>query len=138
MEFILGATVVIVLCIILQVDMGIVIIGIEIISGLAVALSAVVVFLEGVFIFRSEWKEAVLLRFEKKQKRKVAVYQIDGKEYKCAFPANPECMYKKDKVCKVLLNRRMSWVFDKYTLLTYVIWSVFTLIFAFAGIRIFL
>lgn len=138
MEFILGAAVVIVLCIILQVDMGIVIIGIEIISGLAVALSAVVVFLEGFFIFRSEWKEAALLRFEQKQKRKVAVYQIDGKEYKCAFPANPECMYKKDKVCKVLLNRRMSWVFDKYTLLTYVIWSVFTLIFAFAGIRIFL
>ena len=96
------------------------------------------VFLEGFFIFRSEWKEAALLRFEQKQKRKVAIYQIDGKEYKCAFPANPECMYKKDKVCKVLLNRRMSWVFDKYTLLTYVIWSVFTLIFAFAGIRIFL
>ncbi len=138
MEFILGAAVVIVLCIILQVDMGIVIIGIEIISGLAVALSAAVVFLEGFFIFRSEWKEAALLRFEQKQKRKVAIYQIDGKEYKCAFPANPECMYKKDKVCKVLLNRRMSWVFDKYTLLTYVIWSVFTLIFAFAGIRIFL
>lgn len=138
MEFILGAAVVIVLCIILQVDMGIVIIGIEIISGLAVALSAVVVFLEGFFIFRSEWKEAVLLRFEQKQKRKVAVYQIDGKEYKCAFPANPECMYKKDKVCKVLLNRRLSWVYDKYTLVTYIIWSVFTLIFAFAGIKIFL
>lgn len=138
MEFILGAAVVIVLCIIIQVDMGIVIIGIAIISGLAVVLSAVVVFLEGFLIFRSEWKEAALLRFEKKQKRKVAVYQIDGKEYKCAFPANPECMYKKDKVCKVLLNRRLSWVFDKYALLTYVIWSVFTLILAFAGIRIFL
>lgn len=137
MEFILGTAVVIVLCIILQVSTDVIILIEAIICGLGMAVSAVTIFLYGLVIVMSKRKDAVLLRFEKKEgaKRKTAIYLIEGKEYKCAFPANPECMYKKDRLCKVLLNRRLSWVFDKYSLITYAIWLIFSVIFIFYIIK---
>ncbi len=137
MEFILGSAVVIVLCIILQVGTDVIMLVEAIFCGLGLALSAVTIFLYGLVIVTSKRKDAVLLRFEKKDgtKRKVVIYLIDGKEYKCAFPANPERMYKKDRLCKVLLNRRLRWVFDKYSLITYAIWLIFTAIFIFYIIR---
>ncbi len=137
MEFILGAAVVIVLCIILQVDMSIIAVGTAIIMGIGIVLSALTVILEGFFIFKSKWKEASLTGFEKKegQKRKTVIYQIDGKEYECAFPANPECMYKNDKSHKVLFSQARGKVYDKYALITYVIWSLSILVFVFYFIK---
>lgn len=140
MEFILGTTVVVVLCVILQVDMSIIAVGTAIIMGIGIVLSALTVILYGFLIVTSKKKKATLLRFETKedQKRKIIIYEIEGKEYKCAFPANPERMYKKDKEHNVLLSRRLGWIFDTYSLVTYVIWLIFTLISAFAGLKIFL
>lgn len=140
MEFILGSAVVIVLCIILQVSTDVIMFLEAIFCGLGLSLFVVADVLYGLVIVTSKRKDAVLLRFEKKDgtKRKVVIYLIDGKEYKCAFPANPECMYKKDRLCKVLLNRRLRWVFDKISLITYALWLVFTVIYVFIFIRIFL
>lgn len=134
MEFIVGTAVVVVLCVILQVDMSIIAVGVTIFMGLGVLLFVLAIFLYGYVIVTSKKKKATLLRFETKegQKRKIIIYEIEGKEYRCAFPANPERMYKKDKEHNVLLNRRLGWVFDTYSLITYVIWlisaSVFTII----------
>lgn len=137
MEFILGSAVVIVLCIILQVSTDVIILVEAVICGLGIALFVVADLLYGLVIVTSKRKDAVLLRFEKKEgsKRKTAIYLIEGKEYKCAFPANPERMYKKDRLCRVLLNRRLSWVFDKYSLITYAIWLIFTVISVFYLIK---
>lgn len=140
MEFILGTAVVVVLCLILQVDMGIILIGTTIIMGLGVALSLLTLFLYGLIIITSGRKKATLLRFETKegQKRKSIIYEIEGREYRCAFPANPEKMYKKDKEHAVLLNRRLGWVFDAYSLITYVIWLISALILTVIWIKSFL
>lgn len=54
MEFILGTTVVVVLCVILQVDMSIIAVGTAIIMGIGIVLSALTVILEGFFIFKSK------------------------------------------------------------------------------------
>lgn len=138
MEFILGSIVVVVLCLILQVDMSIFTIAFVFAFGVMIVLSVMMLVLEGfIMFFKSEWKEAELLRFEKKedQKHKAVIYQIEGKEHKCAFPANPEWMYKKDKLHKVLFSKARGKVYDKYSLIIYVIWSVYDLVLAFYWVK---
>lgn len=140
MEFIVGTAVVVVLCVILQVDMSIIAVGVTIFMGLGILLFVLPIFLYGYFIVTSKKKKAALLRFETKegQKRKIIIYEIEGKEYRCAFPANPERMYKKDKEHNVLLNRRLGWVFDTYSLITYAIWLISASVFTIIWIKLFL
>ena len=84
----------------------------------------------------SKRKKAVFSRVERAEgsKFKVAWYDIDGEEFPCIFPSEPEGMYKKDRKCSVIYNRRIGRVFDIWSCMTCVlgfIFSFFSVIIAF-------
>ena len=129
MEFILGIVIIVVLCIILGVRADFMIIGALGILGLIVLATALffIIFM-GILLF-SKKKEAVFGGVEKKDDRKfkTAVYIIEGKEYQCFFPAEPEFVYKKDKTYRVMLNRRLGRVFDGFAITTCICGFLFSI-----------
>lgn len=129
MEFILGIAVSLVLCIILGVRADFMIIGALGILALVVLAAAVFFIIFMIILVTSKKKEAVFLDVEKKEKRKfrTAVYMIDGMEYQCFFPAEPEFIYKRNKPCKVMLNRRLGRVFDGFAMLTCIFGFIFSI-----------
>lgn len=129
MEFILGIVIIVVLCIILGVRADFMIIGALGILGLIVLATALffIIFV-GILLF-SKKKEATFRDIEKKggRKFKTAVYIVEGREYQCFFPAEPEFVYKKDKTCRVMLNRRLGRVFDGFAITTCICGFIFSM-----------
>lgn len=135
MEFILGFAVVGVLCIILGISAdSIVFMSMALLLGLILLATAVMAVCFGIFLFmliKSSKKNAVMCGIEKKENSKFskALYNIDGTEYPCFFPAEPSMMYKPGKTCHVFLNKRCHQVFDKYSIITCVCGEIFSLVF---------
>ena len=129
MEFILGIVIIVVLCIILGVRADFMIIGALGILGLIVLAAALFFIVFTVILIFSKRKEAVFGGVEKKDERKfkTAVYIIEGREYQCFFPAEPEFVYKKDKTYRVMLNRRLGRVFDRFAVTTCICGFLFSI-----------
>ena len=56
-----------------------------------------------------------------KSKFKVAFYQVDGEEIPCIFPEEGvfrDKFYQADKSCRVLFNKRLGRVFDRFAIAT--------------------
>lgn len=130
MEFILVLAVIAVLCIIFRVGTDIMILGALGLIGLTVAAMALFFVIFIVLLITSAKKDAVLSGIEKKEggRFRTAFYKINGKEYPCFFPAEPKIMYKKDKPCRVLLNKRLGRVFDRFAVITCICGLLFSLI----------
>ncbi len=129
MEFILGIVIIVVICIILGVRADFMIIGALGILGLIVLATALFFIVFMVILIFSKKKEAVFGGVEKKDERKfkTAVYIIEGREYPCFFPAEPEFVYKKEKTYRVMLNRRLGRVFDVFAITTCICGFIFSI-----------
>lgn len=142
MEVFAGLAVVIVLCIILGISadsiMFMSMIGAFGLILLFIAALAVAFGIFLVLLLTSSKKDAVMCGIEKKEKSKFskAIYNIDGTEYPCFFPAEPSMMYKPGKTCRVFLNKRCHQVFDKYSIITCVCGEIFSIVFIAAIIMV--
>lgn len=128
-ELIAVIAVIAVLCIILRVSLDAVMISICVI---VTAFIAAIMLFFGYFLFRlitSENVEAVFSKIDTspKSKFKTAYYTVNNAEYPNAFPAEKSSrLYQSNKPLKVFLNRKINAVFDKFSIITIVLGSVFS------------
>ncbi len=60
---------------------------------------------------------------------KVAVYEVDGTEYRSVFPAEglfDIFFYRSKKMCTLWLNKKHGKVFDVYNVMSCIAWPVFS------------
>lgn len=123
MEFILIIAVIAVLCVIFQVSIDIIIMGVAILTGLVVLSMTLLFVYFFIRLLFSRKVRADFSRIDKPEKTKfrTAYYIIDGVEYPCVFPAESimtNTLYKKDKKYNVWINRRMKCVYDRFAFTT--------------------
>ncbi len=73
----------------------------------------------------------------KSLKYKVAVYEIDGKEYESVFPAEGlfgVYFYSKTQSCRLWLYEKEKRVFDTYNIASCVVWPIFCALFMTAAV----
>lgn len=132
MEYIIGLCIIIVLLLLIGVKSGTIIAGIFLLLC-AVLLLLLIFFAYSMFrLVTSKRLEADFLKTDKAPKGefKVAYYLCEGKEYPCAFPAEPffeKKFYPSHKKHKVMLNRKTKTVYDRYAAVTCAVGFVFSL-----------
>lgn len=132
MELLVGAVIIIVLCICLGVPLS----TIAFFCGLALlgftALLMLAFLCVTTAMLFSKKTEAQFVRTDKNKKGSfnVAYYLIGDTEYPCAFPSEMlfrNRLYSADKPCRVRFCRRFNCVFDRYASATCFIGSLFFL-----------
>ncbi|HAE51779.1 MAG TPA: hypothetical protein DCG30_00805 [Ruminococcus sp.] len=125
MEFILVIAVIFVLCKIFGVSDFYLYLGALGIVELAIIGMALLFIYFCIRLMFSKSKKAEFTHFDKRQSEKmpftVAYYKIDDEEYPCVFPSEmvfTEKMYRKNKKCTVMYNKRMNAVFDIWAIIT--------------------
>lgn len=123
MEFILVIVIVVVLCIVLGVDKGLLILGGLILLGLIFAAAVLLLTYFFVRLLFSKKHSAVFSRIDQSPKNrfKVAYYMVDGAEYPNVFPEEGflrSLLYRSDKSCTVFLSRKKTFVYDKFAVAT--------------------
>lgn len=141
MEFFMITAVIIALCILLGVSTELMILGaLAFISLVILAMFLLFVFFF-IILIGSRKTEAVFTKTDKRPNGKfnVAFYLIDGKEYPCVFPSEPNfknLVYKEGKSYRVMLNKRTGAVFDKWAVTTCVLGLIFSSLSAAAAVMI--
>ena len=125
MEFVLVIAVVFVLCKVLGVNDFYLYLGALGIVELAIVGMALLFIYFCIRLMFSKSRKAVFTHFDKRESEKmpftVAYYKIDDEEYPCVFPSEmifTDKMYKHNKKCTVMYNRRMNAVFDIWAIIT--------------------
>lgn len=123
MEFILIIAVIAVLCVIFQVSIDIIIMGVAILTGVVILSMTLLFVYFFIRLLFSRKVRADFSRIDKPEKTKfrTAYYIIDDVEYPCVFPAESimtNTLYKKDKKYNVWINRRMKCVYDRFAFTT--------------------
>lgn len=138
MEFFVVLAIIIVLCIILGVGADVMIMGVLILIGLVIAAMAVFFIAFGMLLLFSKKTDAVFLRIGKRDggKFNTAFYKVEENEYPCFFPSEPKILYKKDKQCRVRLNKRFGLVFDTFSVVTCTVGFFFSISAAAAAVFI--
>lgn len=128
MEFILVIAVIFVLCKIFGVSDFYLYLGALGIVELAIIGMALLFVYFCIRLVFSKRKKAEFMHFGKRESEKmpftVAYYKIENEEYPCVFPSEmvfTEKMYRKNKKCTVLYNKRMNAVFDIWAVITCVV-----------------
>lgn len=134
MEILLGAAIIVILLLLLGVDMWYFLIGGIALVALAAVFTAVFFTVCAVMLIRSERHTGVFLKFGEGKRFEAAVYEVDGRECRCVFPAE---MVLRDKIYKPgrpveLRLTRGGRVFDKNAFLSAVIGLPTSLVIAFA------
>lgn len=131
MEFIAVLAVIAVLCIVFRVSADIIIIGALVLTGLIILAMTLFFIVSFVLLLTSKKCAAVFDKIDKRRngRFKSAFYRIGSENYPCLFPAEPKFVYKSCKNCKVRLNRRRGFVFDKFAAAT----CIFGLLFSIAA-----
>ena len=130
MEFIIIIAIIIVCCIILNVNMNYILSGIAILMCVIFALMTVFFIYSIIKLATSKRKEARFVRFDKVKNSRVemAYYLIENEEYPCFFPKEfilENKLYSKDKIYKVMLNNKSKKVFDRYAIATCILGLIF-------------
>ena len=138
MEIIILIIIVLVYCMVLNVELNYIVLGGAALIGIFSVLFTLGFFLCGICLLFSKRKEAKFIRMDqaKNNKFQVAYYLVEGKEYPCMFPKEgimEARLYNKDKTYHVMLNEKLGKVFDRFAVTTCVLGFVFGLIFS-AGI----
>lgn len=124
MEFALILIVIAIAVSLLTGNVGILLFGM---SGLILLTSGFLVVIFSiclVFLLTSKWKDATFAGIDlpsEKSKFKVAFYEVDGEEIPCLFPEEGvfrNKLYREDRTYRVLVNRRLGKVFDRYAIIT--------------------
>ena len=133
MEFVIIIAVIIVCCLILNVNTSYIIFGLAILMCGIFALMAIFFVYSIIKLACSKPKEARFQRFHKVKNSKVqmAYYLVEGEEYPCFFPKEfilEKKLYSQDKIYKVMLNKKSKKVFDKYAITTCVLGLFFCVV----------
>ncbi len=123
MEIIIVIAIILVLCLILDVNLNYILFGVVILMCVLFALMAIAFAYCIVRLIMSKAKKARFVKFDKanNSKFKVAFYEIDGEEYPCMFPKEfimEKKLYPVDKTHKVLLDTKAKKVYDRYSIAT--------------------
>ena len=80
-----------------------------------------------VLLLTSKWKEAKFVGLDlpsENSKYKVAYYLVDGEEIPCLFPEEGifrDKFYRDDRTYRVLYNRKLGRVFDRFAIATCIV-----------------
>ena len=127
MEFILILIVIAIFASVLTGNLGYVLFGMSgfllLTSGLMVLTFLVCL----VLLLTSKWKEAKFVGMDlptEKSKFQVAFYLVEGEEIPCLFPEEGvfrSRLYQEDKIYRVLWNKRLGRVFDRFAVATTIV-----------------
>lgn len=123
MELIIVIAIIVVCCLILDVNLNYILFGVIILMCVLFALMAIGFTYCIVRLTMSKARKASFVRFDKagNSKFQVAYYEIDGEEYPCMFPKEfimEKKLYPIDKIYKVLLDVKAKKVYDRYAIAT--------------------
>lgn len=124
MEFVLILIIIIIFASVLTGNLGYVLFGLSGLLLLTAGLMVVIFLVCMVLLLTSKWKDAKFVGLDlptEKSKFQVAFYLVDGEEIPCIFPEEGvfrEKFYPADKQCRVLLNKRLGRVFDRFAIAT--------------------
>lgn len=123
LEFLAATAVIVVLCVMIGVNTGLMAAAAASIIGLLVAAMALFFIWFFFSLIRTKTAKGFFLRIEKNNKYgfPTAIYSIDGKEYPCVFPAETffvSVLYKKHKLYRLFFSEKKCAVFDRFALIT--------------------
>lgn len=123
MELLIVLIIVIVLCLVLNVSLQLIVLGLIALIGIVSGVFALAFLGCTVCLLRATRKEATFLRTDKCEghKFRVAYYLVEGKEYPCIFPKEAVLenkLYRADKIYHVLLHEKLGKVFDRFAIVT--------------------
>ena len=130
MQILIIILIVLVYCLVLNVDLYYIMLGGALLIGVVAGLFTLAFVYCDICLLFSKRKEATFLRMDsvKGSKFQVAYYLVDGVEYPCIFPKEgvlENKLYQKDKTYHVMLNRKLGKVFDRFAVATSVLGLVF-------------
>ena len=108
-----------------------VLIGISVLIALVVAVLLIWSFVSIILMLMSKWKTAAFSRIDlpKENSRfNVAFYVVDGEEVRNIFPDEgilKDKLYRSDKEYRVLYNKRINKVFDRFSIATCIVGFIF-------------
>ena len=126
MELLIILIIVIVFCLILDVSLTFIVLGLIALMGIISGLFALAFFGCVVCLLGCRRRSATFLRTDsvKGSKFQVAYYMVEGREYPCVFPKEvimESRLYQTDKVYHVMVHEKLGKVFDRFAVLTCVL-----------------
>ncbi len=126
MELLIFLIIVIVFCLILDVSLNFVVLGLIAFMGIISGLFALAFLGCMVCLLGCRRKPATFLRTDnvKGSKFQVAYYLVEGREYPCVFPKEvvlENKLYQTDKVYHVMVHEKLGKVFDRFAVTTCVL-----------------
>lgn len=123
MELLILLIIAIVLCLILDVSLNMIVLGLIALIGIISGLFALAFLGCNICLLGTKKKEAVFSRIGPVEgsKFQVAYYLVEGKEYPCAFPKEfilEKRLYQTDNTYHVLLHKKWGKVFDRFAVIT--------------------
>lgn len=134
MEILIFIVVIIVACLVLNVNTNYIFLGMLIIMGLFFSLLAIGFIYCCIDLTRCRKYRAQFLEFKKANERKyeVACYLVDGMEIRCFFPRElifHNKLYSKDKYYTVFVNANKERLYDKFAVTTCILGLILSLMF---------
>lgn len=132
MEILILLIIVLVYCLVLDVNLSYIFMGGIVLVGIISVLFTLAFLFCNICLLFSKRKEARFLRMDyvKGGKHQAAYYLVEGKEYPCMFPKEgilEELLYNKEKQYHVLWNKKLGKVFDRFAVTTCVLGLFFGL-----------
>lgn len=126
MELLILLSIVIIFCLILDVSLEVIVLGVIALMGIISGLFALAFLGCTICLLTCRKKTAVFLRIDsvKDSKFQVAYYLVDGQEYPCIFPKEvlfEKRLYQVNKIYHVMVHEKLGKVFDRFAVTTCVL-----------------
>ena len=123
MELLILLIIVVVLCLILDVSMNVIVLGLIALIGMVSGLFALAFLGCVICLLGCKRKPATFLRIDnaKGSKFQVAYYMVDGREYPCIFPKEvvlENKLYRTDRTYHVMVHEKLGKLFDRFAIIT--------------------
>lgn len=123
MEILILLLIVLVYCLVLNVNIYYILTGCLLLVGVIAVLFTIAFAYCGICLLFAKKKEAVFVEIAqvKNSKFQVAYYKVDDHVYPCIFPREgilEDKLYRTDRVCYVRVHERMGKVYDRYAQIT--------------------
>jgi hypothetical protein len=126
MELLMVLIIVIVFCLILDISLDVIVLGLIALIGIVSGLFALAFLGCMICLLGCKRKPATFLRTDnvKGSKFQVAYYMVEGRECPCVFPKEvvlESKLYRTDKIYHVMVSERVGKVFDRFAVVTCVL-----------------
>lgn len=126
MELLIILIIVIVFCLILNISLDIIVLGLIAVIGIVSGVFALAFLGCMICLLTCHRKPATFLRTDrvKGSKFQVAYYMVDGREYPCIFPKEvvlENKLYHTDRTYHVMVHEKLGKVFDRFAVITCVL-----------------